>query len=503
MPPRDVGDPVAARRTAWIALGVIALGAVAIRMAMAVALPNTVWPDENFQSLEQAHRLVFGQGVVPWEFRDGTRSWLLPGALAAAMSLGRIGGGLWSLRAAQLLLVLVSLAPIAVAFAAALRARGLAEGVVAGGAAALWYELILFAPKGLSEVVAAHLLLLGLYLEATARTGRRRLLAGALVGAAIALRIHLAPAVLLALALTCRADLRRWRTVLAGLGASVVVAGLVDLATWGRPFQSVVAAIRVNVVQGKAAQYGTAPWSGYLEAIWATWSWATLVVVPLAVLGARRYPALAACALGVLATHTVFAHKELRFVYPAIALAIVLAAIGAAEAVSWARARLRVHPAGLAAAALVVWGAVSLARAASYETTGIDPVDETPFSRWSHAAWGLESMQLAGTKPDLCGVGLFVQNWEWTGGYTYLHRDVPIFLIETRQDGVDTAGGYNAVIAPAEFMRNLRGFEVRRCWPAGHLQDYVHGDICYGERPGGCAPVRGQQINDRLRSIGA
>ncbi len=54
----------------------------------AVLWPGIHYPDEVMQSLEQAHRLVFGSGLVPWEFRDGARSWLLPGMLAVPMWLG-------------------------------------------------------------------------------------------------------------------------------------------------------------------------------------------------------------------------------------------------------------------------------------------------------------------------------------------------------------------------------------------------------------------------------
>ena len=50
-----------------------------------VAADYRLWashPDEIYQTQEQAHRLVYGYGIVPWEFRDGVRSWILPGLLA-------------------------------------------------------------------------------------------------------------------------------------------------------------------------------------------------------------------------------------------------------------------------------------------------------------------------------------------------------------------------------------------------------------------------------------
>ena len=58
---------------------------LAIGLALRVAAFNPYaahHPDESIQYLEQAHRIVFGYGVVPWEFRYFIRSWLIPLALA-------------------------------------------------------------------------------------------------------------------------------------------------------------------------------------------------------------------------------------------------------------------------------------------------------------------------------------------------------------------------------------------------------------------------------------
>ena len=43
---------------------------------------GTNHPDEIFQMLEPAHRFVYGFGIQAWEFRDGARSWFLPGIVA-------------------------------------------------------------------------------------------------------------------------------------------------------------------------------------------------------------------------------------------------------------------------------------------------------------------------------------------------------------------------------------------------------------------------------------
>ena len=45
------------------------------------------FPDENFDYMEQAYRLVHGYGTPAWTFELGMRSWIFPGLLAGAMWL--------------------------------------------------------------------------------------------------------------------------------------------------------------------------------------------------------------------------------------------------------------------------------------------------------------------------------------------------------------------------------------------------------------------------------
>ena len=61
-----------------------------LRIAVGLTFPNYIVPDEIYQYLGQAHRLVFGHGYIPWEFRVGLRSWLIPLALAVPMAAARL-----------------------------------------------------------------------------------------------------------------------------------------------------------------------------------------------------------------------------------------------------------------------------------------------------------------------------------------------------------------------------------------------------------------------------
>jgi GPI mannosyltransferase 3 len=48
--------------------------------------------DEIFQYLEQAHRLTFGYGIIPWEYAHGIRNWFLPCLIALVLSACRLFG---------------------------------------------------------------------------------------------------------------------------------------------------------------------------------------------------------------------------------------------------------------------------------------------------------------------------------------------------------------------------------------------------------------------------
>src|SRR5713226_3429456 len=63
----------AAYRRSLVAAGLLAiiLLAVGLRLVPIIFVPSVNWGDEIFQAIEPAHRLVYGYGLVPWEFQLG------------------------------------------------------------------------------------------------------------------------------------------------------------------------------------------------------------------------------------------------------------------------------------------------------------------------------------------------------------------------------------------------------------------------------------------------
>jgi len=442
--------------------------ALIVRVGVALALPNAVWPDEIFQTQEQAHRLAFGDGLVPWEFRVGARSWLLPGVLAAVFR----AAGRSYLVVGTLALAGVSLIPVAACFrAVAERGDRVVPAVIAALIVGGWFELIYFGPKALNEVVAAHLLCGGVFALRPGVAPPRRLAgAGVLVGLALGLRIHLAPAVGVLVVL---AWVRARRRAVAFVGAIVVVLlalGVLDWITWGAPFASYATTIRTNLVEGVAQRYGVAPWWAYFTAVAGAWRAGGLIVAALALVGARRDPWPLVIALVVIASHAAIDHKEYRFAVPAIALVVYAAGLGAGELA--ARVRWPV-----AAGASLAWCAMSwwLAASLSTRTTTLGIALAPPAWQFASQRGGLVAMRRAGELEPLCGVGLVGIPWFLTGGYTWLDRSVPLEELHTPAELGSETGALDALLAPASIAP-----------PAPYARTGCDAGICVWHRPGAC-----------------
>jgi phosphatidylinositol glycan class B len=395
-------------------LAIVLCAACATRLWVLLTQTYIVFPDETFQYLEQGHRLAFGSGVVTWEYIDGIRSWLLPGAIAGVMRLvASIDPTPHAyVLAVRLCFVAASLGVPYVAFRIAERRFGFAGATVAGLLGALWYDLVYFAPVVMTESLATSLALCALLLgepQAEPLAARRCLALGALMGLAVSLRYQYAPA--LAAAILCQ-HWRAPRTIAKIVaGAAVVVAlagGLLDWLTWGAPFQSVWLNFERNAVQQVSTAMGTEPWWYTPAYFLAAWGWLTPLLLPLALLGARQWPPLAVAAAATLALHALVPHKEVRFIYLAIAAMPILIGLGVAHLLAKMPA---LQPAPAIAAGLALLLAAGEA-ASAY-------AGATPRDAWHRDRSTVRAFYAAHGDPGLCGLGVR-SLWVYrSGGYTF------------------------------------------------------------------------------------
>ena len=458
-----------------------------LRLATLTRL-HAYFPDEVFQYLEAAHRLAFGPGVVTWEYREHVRSWLVPLALAGPMRLGDMisphSGAYILLPKLGLLAISMATIPAAGLIGRRFSAlHALLAMLVAGTSA----EFVYFSTIALTEPLAGFL-----FLIAAAQLYRRvqpskqdLIAAGALLTLTCLVRFQYGPSVVILGLATLSRGPRRIGWLLVGSLPLLALSSALDLSMGDRPFAWLAANIHQNITLGRSHAWVDGPFY-YLQTLIEVWgAWLAPLLV-LAIIGARRCPALFIAALANLLIHTMIAHKEYRYILLTTMTMAVLAAIGTAETIRWARR----HSAP-GRWKHIIWIAVGgwLAASASIATSG-------PMQYW----WDQQQNQLSAfasvrDQPDLCGVAIFGFDWTGSGGYAYLHRSVPLFayaLTERSQMQHDIAQ-FDAIVTPAQ-LPTPAAFSQERC-----IASPGRTTMCIRTRPGRCVDADSPaEINRQL-----
>lgn len=434
----------------WLFLSLVLGIGFGLRVALALGSEQIHHPDEIFQYLEQAHRLVFGYGYIPWEYRFGIRSWILPGLLAVPLYLCK----LFQLDDPHIYVPLIKLLTcffsVSVIYAAYIIGRNLwSEG--AGKLAAVltcsWYELVYFAHRSTPETLGAYFFMGSFALATSQPTGLVPIGLGMGMGLSIGFRFQYSPALFI---LGLFIILKRWQwrpLCIAGLSFLITVLsiGFVDYFTWGAPFLSYFENYVFNKVYNVSALFGVHT-AGYFVDSLAIASVGLFILTTLlnGMLLYRTWP-LISMAWGVILTHSWIPHKEHRFIFVAIPLLLIAAAIAMENGLSrltmkWKRS--------LTVLFLSFWLMVSLGSLFFWF-----PFQEKIYSYLYFRSINslvdrqdtLVSYLTLAQKTDVFGILHLSLPWSRTGGYYYLHQDVPIYFADEHGQQLESSGLNNYV----------------------------------------------------------
>ena len=443
----------------------MALGLL-LRLRLIGSDAGIFWPDEIYQSFEPAHALVFGHGLIPWEFIDGARNWALPGLVAFVMKVCAVFGADQPTQYIPAVKGLFALMSVGTAWGTSRLARSVGADELPAAACASIFSLaapvLYFAPRAMSENATVLPLVWGLALVldrarvdeafgASPSVYARRLLwlGGSLLGLAVLFRLQSAVVCIGVVGvLAARKQWKALRDVSLVLAVWAFLFGALDAFTWshapnakwGGWFHSAVVYLRFNLIEGKAAGWGVAPWYFFAQRLWTSMPFITALLVGGLVLSVRRAPALIALALLFFALHSASPHKEYRFILPMLPMLAALVAVGVT---SLSIERLRQVGMGLVVVA-------SLVSAATHESLTFGQLGQYP-GRDADSAWDDNGpinrlMLVASAQADLCGLFTPVHP-AWMGGATYLHRKAPLFSPGWPYDCVQ-AGTCNYAIVP-------------------------------------------------------
>jgi len=459
-----------------------------------VLLPSILHPDEVMW-LEQANRLVNHEGLVPWDFQTGERSWLWPGLIAGFMAAGQMFGSppAAGLGGVSILICIVSLAPVICGFLWGRNVAGFAGAVITGLLNAIWFELVYFYAHPLSESFAGAALVIGLYLVYPGRrvsSERRVFIAAAMMGLAAVLRPQLVPAIAVAvIAIGGVRDRAHYRALLGGLALTILLSGLLDWITWGWPFHSSI--MYVYYQTSVSSSVGVNPFYSYIGWQWVSWGLFGIVILLCALFGALRLPLLFWVAVTIFGVHSAVSHKEYRYISPALPLIMTLAGVGSTMAADWLADRLT-QPwirRTLMVTVPLLWTIASLALAASPNRIWF----------WVRSRGSILTMRAINADEQACGVGIYPgTRWWRTAGYVNLRPGIPLY------DAGDTVtsiapGAYNYVISlqqrsdksgrpPLDLPVNFEslGYQRVNCWTDPYDRAMSMERTCLWRRAGTC-----------------
>lgn len=418
---------------AWRLRGwhVLAL-AFAVRFAVGLSTDSVLQPDEVMQYLEQAHRLVFGPGMIPWEYDYGTRSWapalFIAGILEAVRRVGFDAPQVYQ----PVVKAVLSAASLAIPYSAYRIGRALFSepaGRLALIFTAFWYELVTYSHRSTIDALAAYPAFGALALVCAEPRWRATVSCGVLAGLACVLRYQLAPAIaVIGLVAIWRWRWRVWPAALTGL-LVVVAGGALDAYTWGVWFASIVTSIDFNVGQNQMVRFGTQPFYWYAMTVVVLSGGLCLAGALGLVISWRRSWPLIAVGLVTAGAFSAVAHKEPRFVFLLTPLWLIgLAALAADRGRLLAGALPRLARVAPAAAALVMAGFAAASVLGLYNRL---PYDNRYARRHIAPVPTREAYRTLAAERDVVGVLDLSDvdgdsSWYLTPYYD-LHHDVPLY----------------------------------------------------------------------------
>jgi len=491
-------DPaVEARTTAgWFhPLTALVLLAVAVRLPLAF-WPNVDHPDEIFQYLEPAWRMLGRDGIVTWEWRYGIRSSFLPSLFVGPVLFGDwlAPGGAGAFIVPRLVVALASLSIVISAWFFGARVSRM-HAIIAALAAAIWFEVVYFAPHTLSEPLATALIVPAALLLTGAPSQKRIVIGGGLLALAFVWRFQYAPAMSVFVLGACWGQWRRAIPLVAGGLVVLLLAAMVDAAHGVVPFEWLILNIKQNLVHDRASEFGVASAIAYLGLLSVIWSGAAVLLLCALWRGWRHAPLLIVAAVVNIAFHSLIAHKEYRFIFLSVALLIIAAALGSAD---WGQ-MMRQKPAWRRWALPVVAGGWVLVSLGLAEAT--KPMQDNWMRGTGTAGLAAELR----TDAQFCGLALYITDFQYLPGRERLVGSAPLYVLHPKDPvtkgrlsilAKEHGPAFNRIIAPPDAASDLPAdFSRRSCASMGDK-----GVACIFARSGGCdAAAAGPfAINDVL-----
>ena len=308
----------------WFVLGFGFL----LRAIIALSGDFVLHPDEIMQHYEPAHQAVFGNGVSYWEFFYGARNWIVPGIIATLLwflNLIGLGEPWFYIDFLKLFFCAFSLLiPWGIyTFSRNQVGENVARVVLI--VMSLWPFLIVYAHKPFTEFVSANLICACLGLATTKHAKRAGVvgLVSVLLALATLIRFQYASVTFLIwLCIIYKQPKRHILNAIGGVLCAVILVGLLETFTWGRPFHSYY----LNFMYNYARRDNLADLSNfYLPRLMMQSAGLILLAAIACIHKPFRYSQLVVILVLTIGLHILAVHKEIRFLLIVLPICLYIA----------------------------------------------------------------------------------------------------------------------------------------------------------------------------------
>jgi GPI mannosyltransferase 3 len=439
----------------WGKIHLIAVVGLLLRLLFTFRCDTIYHPDEIFQYVEQAHRWAFGYGNIPWEYRYGIRSWILPGFIAGLLHILHIlnieDPNIYT-AAIKVFFCVVSISLI---YSSYIITRNIASEKAARIACVLtsfWYELVSIASKAIPEMISAYLIMGAIICLVTKSSREKTILFGIACSLITLLRYqYLGAVIILFIAAAIKWKKQDILIIIGILFSFVLAAGYLDYLTWGSFFASYYNNFLFNSTYKISELFGVEPpWYYFLGGAFISTIFTSFLIPQH-----RRPWLLIICIFSIILPHSLIAHKEFRFILAVIPLCLILTAITISDVIlnnkiisefndkSESITRL-----GLISPLSITTKKIRVKLLRKIQQTYLDKEGELIYSKsaikkiFISVTTILVLVLVAGApkfQPTLSAylflhkesdlVALFNKHSSWgsTGAYYYLHRNIPIY----------------------------------------------------------------------------
>ena len=407
------------------------------------------YADELYQTLEQGYRLYFGYGIIPWEFQDHIRSWVIPSFVYLLIAISMILNLEYTKLVALFFSTLSTTIIISIYYIFK-QYTNKSQALVAAGSTAIWYELIYFTHRPFSEMISTTFLLAGIAIYA-----KSIILSSILMTIGCYLRPQYAIAIAIWICIHFIIDKqlypkakRHFKTIISASIATTIGLGLIDYnisGTWFPPLTNYLFPYIQSTSQliSETQSDNNQPWYYYIVTLLI--SSLGLYLAPCINLTKKR-KMLLLLPLIVIGLHSLISNKQYRFVLLAIPILISLSAT--AIFIFSKKWIYSIHTRQI----------ITLFFLCIVSFLGIR--DNLPGQQkvYQQSILGadphLTVYQQLRKRDDICGIYDTTRPWVLTGGYYYLNKPIPLYDIWYQPS--DPAN-VNTIISPTQLT--LDGYQ--------------------------------------------